>query len=668
MCYIVLVSEHLKGLNDKQKEAAIHKDGPLLIVAGAGAGKTKTITHRIVNLILEGVNPNKILAVTFTNKAAKEMRERVLAEIEKNAKGQNTIPFVSTFHSLGVFIIKENAHLLGLTKYFTILDESDANSLIKESLKELNLDPKQYEPKKIKGIISREKGKFVHLADYTENANDPLTSGSNHMSSVVSQVWSLYEKKKTQENSLDFDDLLLKATKLLKDNVKIRQIYQDRWEYIHIDEYQDTNEVQYLMSKMLSEKSKNICVVGDTDQCLIKGTKITMADGSLKLIENISKGDYILSNYGSGDFREAKVIAKRNLEFKGNLIQIETEKGNILTSTPDHIHFAGYRLGLTPQIHLNYLMYKKGFGWRIGTTSIYTKGQKKSVVGFLQRSNQEHADALWVIGTYNTPREARIQEYILSLKYQIPTIPFIPRKGFSMNGYVNDVNALKEVFSAFDTEKSAWKLLSDLGFSKNQPHHQPQTHNSNRRNINVTLCADRRGKTPMHLISIAGNDILGKEKLQSLGLSVRPAKKGSASWRFETVQANYGEICLLATKIASAFENANLVFSARLGGKKINLKDSNALPCIPAGSIMPGMALFTQDGYDIVSKISRISTSLIKVFDLDIEKTHNFIANNILTHNCIYSWRGANLKNILSFEKDYPDAKIVFTRRKLSFH
>ena len=266
MCYIVLVSEHLKGLNDKQKEAAIHKDGPLLIVAGAGAGKTKTITHRIVNLILEGVNPNKILAVTFTNKAAKEMREKVLAEIEKNAKGQNTIPFVSTFHSLGVFIIKENAHLLGLTKYFTILDESDANSLIKESLKELNLDPKQYEPKKIKGIISREKGKFVHLADYTENANDPLASGSNRMSSVVSQVWSLYEKKKTQENSLDFDDLLLKATKLLKDNVNIREIYQDKWEYIHIDEYQDTNEVQYLMSKMLSEKSKNICVVGDADQ------------------------------------------------------------------------------------------------------------------------------------------------------------------------------------------------------------------------------------------------------------------------------------------------------------------------------------------------------------------------------------------------------------------
>src|SRR3989344_9144319 len=126
-------SEHLKGLNTEQKEAALHMKGPLLIVAGAGAGKTKTITHRIVNLIKEGVAPEQILAVTFTNKAAKEMRERVIAEIEKSAKGQNNIPFVSTFHSLGVYIIKENARLLGLTRYFTILDEPDSTAIVKEA-------------------------------------------------------------------------------------------------------------------------------------------------------------------------------------------------------------------------------------------------------------------------------------------------------------------------------------------------------------------------------------------------------------------------------------------------------------------------------------------------------------------------------------------------------
>ena len=234
-------------------------DGPLLIVAGAGAGKTKTITHRILNLIKNGVAPEKILAVTFTNKAAKEMRERIVAEIKKNAKEQENIPFVSTFHSLGVYIIKENARVLGLTRHFTILDESDSTTLIKESIKEIGLDPKQYDPKKIGNVISREKGKFTHLRDYEERKHD-------YLGKIVAQVWNLYEKKKAKENSLYFDDLLLKATKLLKDNEQIRKIYQEKWEYIHIDEYQDTNEVQYLMSRLLSENNKNICVVGDADQ------------------------------------------------------------------------------------------------------------------------------------------------------------------------------------------------------------------------------------------------------------------------------------------------------------------------------------------------------------------------------------------------------------------
>jgi len=256
------MQDHLMELNKEQKEAALHMEGPLLIVAGAGAGKTKTITHRIVNLIKNGVAPEKILAVTFTNKAAKEMRERIIFEIKKNAGGtqeQDSIPFVSTFHSLGVYIIKENARLLGLTKYFTILDEGDATTLIKEILKELGIDPKQYDQKKIKNIISREKGKFIHLSEYAEREN-------NTMGKIVTQVWNLYEKRKIKENSLDFDDLLLKATKLLKENLEIRKIYQEKWEYIHVDEYQDTNEVQYLMSKLLSENNKNICVVGDADQ------------------------------------------------------------------------------------------------------------------------------------------------------------------------------------------------------------------------------------------------------------------------------------------------------------------------------------------------------------------------------------------------------------------
>jgi DNA helicase-2/ATP-dependent DNA helicase PcrA len=297
------MEDHLQGLNKEQKEAALHITGPLLIVAGAGAGKTKTITHRIVNLIKNGVPPEKILAVTFTNKAAKEMRERVIAEIQKNAKGQNTIPFVSTFHSLGVYIIKENARLLGLTRYFTILDEGDATGIIKDIMKSLGIDPKQYDPKKIKNIISREKGKFIHLAEYTEGEN-------NTMGRIVAQVWNLYEKQKMKENSLDFDDLLLKATKLLKENKEIREIYQEKWEYIHIDEYQDTNEVQYLMSKLLSEKTKNICVVGDADQNIY-----SWRGANLKNILNFEK-----------DYPNAKIILlEQNYRSTKNILEAANE-------------------------------------------------------------------------------------------------------------------------------------------------------------------------------------------------------------------------------------------------------------------------------------------------------------------------------------------------------
>ena len=248
----------------------MHTSGPLLIIAGAGAGKTKTITHRIVNLIKTGVAPERILAVTFTNKAAKEMRDRIILEIEKNFSAtvgvqsdlslrRSSVPFVSTFHSLGVYIIKENARILGLTKYFTILDESDSTTLVKEAMKEQGIDPKQYDPRKIKNIIGREKGKCINLDDYAAERTD-------YMGSIVARVWALYEKKKKQENSLDFDDLLLKATLLLKNNAEIRKIYQEKWQYLHVDEYQDTNEVQYLMAKLLGETHKNVCVVGDADQ------------------------------------------------------------------------------------------------------------------------------------------------------------------------------------------------------------------------------------------------------------------------------------------------------------------------------------------------------------------------------------------------------------------
>lgn len=256
---------HLKGLNTEQKKAVLHKDGPLLIIAGAGAGKTKTITHRILNLIKSGVAPDNILAVTFTNKAAKEMKERVHDLLSKDEEinlpiSIVTSPFISTFHALGVSILKENAALLNTTRHFRIFDRNDSLRAIKEAIKKVDLDPKQYEPKKVLSVISKQKGNAITLQKYEENV------GNSYFPKIVAQVWREYEKILNNENAFDFDDLLLKTVTLLESNDKVLEFYQNKWKYIHIDEYQDTNKVQYKLANLLARKLNNICVVGDGDQ------------------------------------------------------------------------------------------------------------------------------------------------------------------------------------------------------------------------------------------------------------------------------------------------------------------------------------------------------------------------------------------------------------------
>lgn len=254
--------QFLEGLNDAQKKAVLTIDGPLLIVAGAGAGKTKTIVHRMGHLIETGVMPSQILAVTFTNKAAKEMRERVIAQLEQipSALREGSIPFVSTFHSLGVFLLRKFGAYDGTVKRFTILDDADTMSLIKESLQYFGLDPKQHEPRSIRSLISRSANALL--------TPDQLMKESNPSYRLAGQVWKRYTALKHEQKTLDFDDLLLETVKLLEQNKEARDWCQETWHYIHIDEYQDTNEVQYRIARALAGDRKNLCVVGDSDQSI----------------------------------------------------------------------------------------------------------------------------------------------------------------------------------------------------------------------------------------------------------------------------------------------------------------------------------------------------------------------------------------------------------------
>ncbi len=250
----------LHGLNDVQRQAVLTIEGPLLIVAGAGAGKTKTLVHRIAHIASCDVAPKHILAVTFTNKAAKEMRERTVALLKELHLETYEAPFVSTFHSLGVFLLRKFGAYQGRVKRFTILDDGDTNTIIKESMQALGLDPKMHDPRAIKSIISRSANAL--------NTPDDLINQSNPTYRLAGRVWGMYIKHKEQQHALDFDDLLLQSVDLLEKNTEVRSWCHEQWHYIHIDEYQDTNEVQYRIARALAGERKNLCVVGDSDQSI----------------------------------------------------------------------------------------------------------------------------------------------------------------------------------------------------------------------------------------------------------------------------------------------------------------------------------------------------------------------------------------------------------------
>ncbi len=254
----------MTSLNDAQQRAVETTVGPVLIIAGAGSGKTRVITHRILHLIKQGTQPSSILAITFTNKAAKEMRERVHTLLSED-KGLNLPisaverPFVSTFHALGVHIIRENARLLGLTRHFTIYDRSDSRRAIKESMVQCSIDPKKFDPSVILNMISRAKGDAIDRLMYLDHAK-------GYTEEVVAQIWEKYEAIMVKEKALDFDDLLAKTAELLSKYPDVKKHYADVWKYVHVDEYQDTNRIQYKIVKLLAESHRNLCVVGDADQ------------------------------------------------------------------------------------------------------------------------------------------------------------------------------------------------------------------------------------------------------------------------------------------------------------------------------------------------------------------------------------------------------------------
>lgn len=310
----------LQTLNDKQQEAVNQTDGPILILAGAGSGKTKVLTTKVAHLVSDKhIDPHNILAITFTNKAAKEMKDRVLKMLGAKAYQIQ----ISTFHSLGLLFLRENYAKLGFEKNFTILDSDDTLTVIKKILKDMNLDPKIYNPRAIRNKISGAKNELMDAENYSRFANTDYEQ-------TVTDIFRRYEKKIKKNNSVDFDDLLVLPIKLFKENPEILKQYQDRFQYILVDEYQDTNETQYVLIKMLSAKNQNICVVGDIDQS-IYGFRGANYRNILNFEKDYPKAKVILleENYRSTSniLNVANDIIKNNKKRKEKNLWTKNEEG-----------------------------------------------------------------------------------------------------------------------------------------------------------------------------------------------------------------------------------------------------------------------------------------------------------------------------------------------------
>ena len=392
-------SDYLSMLNEAQKRAVLLTNGPVLVLAGAGAGKTKTLTSRILHLIKCGVGPEKILAITFTNKAAQEMKKRVDNALlsDKSINRPITMgerPFISTFHALGLHILKENAQLIGLPRHFSIYDRDDSRKAVKESLELAGFDPKQFEPGRILAAISKEKGKAINLGAYLDKAE------KDFMAKVIGETWLRYQKILEQNKALDFDDLLVKALELLQNKKEVLEKYQNKWQFVHVDEYQDTNKVQYVLANLIAKNHQNIFAVGDIDQTIYtwRGAHIK---NLLDFEKDYPKAETIIleENYRS----TKNILSAANSVIKKNKFRVEK---NLFTA--------------------------KGEGERIGLYASYDENDEASFVA--KRAKQliiRGIEAKEIAVLYRANFQSRaLEEAFLSenLPYQVIGTRFFERK------------------------------------------------------------------------------------------------------------------------------------------------------------------------------------------------------------------------------------------------
>jgi DNA helicase-2/ATP-dependent DNA helicase PcrA len=629
----------VRELNPEQKIAAETTEGPLLIFAGAGSGKTMVITHRIAGLLKRGVPPFNILAVTFTNKAAAEMRERVM----KLAGAEASSVWISTFHSLSTRILRNDGE-----REFTIYDEKDQEVVIKECLKRLDLDPKKFHVGRIRELISGAKNNMVDPESFAINA----AAQGGSIKQNIARVYELYEEILDANGGYDFDDLLLKTIKLLKKRPEILEKYRQRFEYIMVDEYQDTNYTQFVLIELLAPPQNNICAVGDDDQCLVEGTEIDTPNGRIR-VEKLKAGDDIMAAAGWGDLisRSCDKISRR--QYTGKIVTIRTKSGKILKASPNHILFA--KLTASKNVYYVYLMFRKDLGYRIGITGgVRSKRvSNRTVPGIFVRMNQEKGDKAWILRACRTKNEASYYEQFFSSYYGIPTYTF-HSKGRNM---LIDDDAIKQLFTSIDTRRRARRLLKDMDMDIRYPVVTAAGYinsNTERKIINFTMFGENRSfkgrPWHAHRIQLNSSDPVLKKSLIKKGFNVRSGRKGT--WRIETSRKNYTDAVEMIKQIANG-EELNIVRRSRMTGNEY-------FYFLPASHVKAGMKVPVITGNGKIRSDIVVDTSIEEysgyVYDISVPDLKNYSAQGVIVHNSIYMFRGADVRNILEFEKHFKDA------------
>ena len=439
-------------LNDKQIEAVNYKDGPCLVLAGAGSGKTRVLTQRIIKLIEDGVSPYNILAITFTNKAAKEMRSRV----ENSLGSLSDSIFIGTFHSFGLRILRENFRLVGYTSNITILDTDDTKALIKRIIKEMDLDPKDYDIKYIISKISNAKNDGVSPSEYSRlflHEDDK----------VIAVIYEKYLKLLKENNSVDFDDLLLKPVELLKKHPEVLEHYQDRFIYILVDEYQDTHSIQYELCKMLAKKYQNIFVVGDANQSIYSWRNADYRN-ILNFERDYKNAKVILleENYRSTNniLKAANSVIKNNSE--GKKLNLWTSSGDgdkvDYIRVEDEIKEATFVIDkIKDLVSLGYkysdfaVLYRTNAQSRVLEQTCTSNGVPYNVIGsYKYLDRKEIKDLVAYLNLIYNPNDSVSLERVIN----------VPKRGIGAKSIDNiRINAYEKGISMFDAIDSGKELL-----------------------------------------------------------------------------------------------------------------------------------------------------------------------------------------------------------------